>query len=208
MNRVYDKPVLLQKQIAGTGAWEDVQSLHAEVNKNVTQQSYSPENDRVRQCLVFRMRYNPILESVRNAPQDYRISYRGQHFELVDYDDYMERRREIKLTGEQYDLPVTIQLLLPTTTMVLGVPKKVYPDSGAEIDCAWEVQTGEERKVNGLVSVMDRAKITIRTRSAVTANCAIKCVDGSVWEIIGSPEDTGLSNRWSVFYVRKLSGGA
>lgn len=98
MNRVYDKPVLLQKQIAGTGAWEDVQSLHAEVNKNVTQQSYSPENDRVRQCLVFRMRYNPILESVRNAPQDYRISYRGQHFELVDYDDYMERRREIKLT--------------------------------------------------------------------------------------------------------------
>lgn len=208
MSIVYDKPVTLQRQVAGTGAWEDAQSLHAEVNKSISQQNYSPENDRVRQRLVFKIRYNPTLESVRSALQDYRMVYRGQHYELVDYDDYKEHRRGIKLTGELYELPVTIQLLVPVTTMVLGVPKKVYPDSGPEIDCAWDGMQPEERKVNGLVSVVDRAKITIRTRSAVTANCAIKCVDGSVWEIIGSPEDTGLSNRWSVFYVRKLSGGA
>lgn len=208
MSIVYDKPVTLQRQVAGTGAWEDVQSLHAEVNKNISQQNYSPENERVRQRLVFKIRYNPTLESVRNALQDYRMVYRGQHYELVDYDDYKEHRRGIKLTGELYELPVTIQLLAPVTTMVLGVPKKVYPDSGPEIDCAWDGMQPEERRVNGIVSVVERAKITIRTRSAVTANCAVRCADGSVWEIIGSPEDTGLSNRWSVFYVRRVSGGA
>lgn len=208
MSIVYDKPVTLQRQVAGTGAWEDVQSLHAEVNKNISQQFYSPENERVRQRLVFKIRYNPTLESVRNALQDYRMVYRGQHYELVDYDDYKEHRRGIKLTGELYELPVTIQLLVPVTTMVLGVPKKVYPDSGPEIDCAWDGMQPDERRVNGIVSVVERAKITIRTRSAVTANCAVRCADGSVWEIIGSPEDTGLSNRWSVFYVRCVSGGA
>lgn len=208
MSIVYDKPVTLQRQVAGTGAWEDVQSLHAEVNKSISQQNYSPENERVRQRLVFKIRYNPALESVRNALQDYRMVYRGQHYELVDYDDYKEHRRGIKLTGELYELPVTIQLLVPVTTMVLGVPKKVYPDSGPEIDCAWDGMQPEERRVNGIVSVVERAKITIRTRSAVTANCAVRCADGSVWEIIGSPEDTGLSNRWSVFYVRRVSGGA
>lgn len=208
MSIVYDKPVTLQRQVAGTGAWEDVQSLHAEVNKSISQQNYSPENDRVRQRLVFKIRYNPTLESVRNALQDYRMVYRGQHYELVDYDDYKEHRRGIKLTGELYELPVTIQLLVPVTTMVLGVPKKVYPDSGPEIDCAWDGMQPDERRVNGIVSVVERAKITIRTRAAVTANCAVRCADGSVWEIIGSPEDTGLSNRWSVFYVRCVSGGA
>lgn len=208
MSIVYDKPVTLQKQVAGTGAWEDVQHLHAEVNKSISQQFYTPESDRVRQRLVFKIRYNPVLESVRSALQDYRMVYRGQHFELVDYDDYKEHRREIKLIGELYELPVVIQLLIPTTTVVLGAPQKVYPESGAEIDCAWEGMTPDERKVNGLVSVVDRAKITIRTRSEVAANCAVKCADGSVWEIIGSPEDTGLSDRWSVFYVRRISGGA
>lgn len=208
MSIVYDKPVTLQRQVAGTGAWENVQSLHAEVNKSISQQYYSPENERVRQRLVFKIRYNPTLESVRNALQDYRMVYRGQHYELVDYDDYKEHRRGIKLTGELYELPVTIQLLVPVTTMVLGVPKKVYPDSGPEIDCAWDGMQPDERRVNGIVSVVERAKITIRTRSAVTANCAVRCADGSVWEIIGSPEDTGLSSRWSVFYVRRISGGA
>lgn len=205
---VYDKPVTLQRQVPDTGAWEDVQHLHANVNKAVSQQFFSAEHERVRQRLLFRLRYYSGLEAVRSSLQDYRIDYGGAHFEIVDYDDYNERRRVIKLTGEQYELPVTVELLIPTTTVVLGVPKKVYPDSGAEIGCVWETMTPEERSVNGIVSVVERAKITIRSRSAVAANCAVKRADGSVWEIIGAPEDTGLSERWAVFHVRRISGGA
>ena len=101
-----------------------------------------------------------------------------------------------------------MELLIPTTTTVLGVLKKTYPDSGTEIDCMWETQTGEERKVNGIVSVVERGKLTARCRPAIAADCRIKRSDGSVWEIIGQPENTGLSDRWQVFIVRRISGGA
>lgn len=205
---VYDKPVILQKQIPDTGAWTDVQHLHANVNKAVSTQNFSAENERLRQRLLFRLRYYAELENVRHSLQDYRIDYSGQHFELVDYDDYNERRRVIKLTGELYELPITVELLTPTTVTVLGVPKKTYPASGVSIDCAWETLTGEERKVNGIVSVVERARITVRSRTAIAANCAIKCTDGTLWEIAEPPENTGLSDRWQVFTVRRISGGA
>ena len=205
---VYDKPVILQKQVPDTGAWTDVQHLHANVNKALSTQNFSAENERLRTRLLFRLRYFAGLDDVRNNPQDYRISYGGQHYEITDYDDYNERRRVIKLTGERYELTVTVELLIPTTATVLGVLKKTYPDSGTEIDCMWETQTGEERKVNGIVSVVERAKLTARCRPAIAADCRIKRSDGSVWEIIGQPENTGLSDRWQVFTVRRISGGA
>ena len=205
---VYDKPMILQKQVPDTGAWTDVQHLHANVNKAVSTQNFSAENERLRTRLLFRLRYFAGLDDVRNNPQDYRIAYGGQHYEITDYDDYNERRRVIKLTGERYELTVTVELLIPTTTTVLGVLKKTYPDSGTEIDCMWETQTGEERKVNGIVSVIERAKITARMRPAITADCRLKREDGTLWEIIGVPENTGLSDRWQVFIVRRISGGA
>ena len=205
---VYDKPVTLQRQVPETGAWTDVQHLHANVNKAISTQNFSAEDDRLRTRLLFRLRYFPALDAVRDDPQDFRIDYDGRHYEITDYDDYNERRRVIKLTGERYELTVTVELLIPTTATVLGVLKKTYLDSGTEIDCMWETQTGEERKVNGIVSVVERAKLTARCRTAIAADCRIKRSDGSVWEIIGQPENTGLSDRWQVFSVRRISGGA
>lgn len=205
---VYDKPVTLQKQIADSGAWEDVQHLHANVNKDMSDQRFSAENERVRQRLVFRLRYFPVLADVRDGLQDYRIDYEGRHYELTDYDDYNERRRVIRLTGEQYELPITVELLVPVTSTVLGVRKKTYPASGTAIDCAWDVLQGEETKVNGVISVVERARVTVRCRAAIAANCRLKCTDGSVWEVVGAPENTGLSDRWQVFTVRRISGGA
>lgn len=204
---VYDKPVTLQKQIADSGAWTDVQHLHANVNKDMSEQRFSAENERVRQRLVFRLRYYPELDNVRNCLQDYRIDYEGRHYELTDYDDYNERRRVIRLTGELYELPVTVELLIPTTSTVLGVRKKTYPASGTAIDCAWDMLQGEEQTVNGVVSVVERARVTVRCRTVIAANCRLKCADGSVWEIIGAPENTGLSDRWQVLTVRRISGG-
>jgi head-tail adaptor len=96
---VYDKPVILQKQVPDTGAWTDVQHLHANVNKALSTQNFSAENERLRTRLLFRLRYFAGLDDVRNNPQDYRIAYGGQHYEITDYDDYNERRRVIKLTG-------------------------------------------------------------------------------------------------------------
>ena len=127
---VFDKPVMLQMQVPETGIWQDVQHLHASVNKAVSTQNFSAEDDRLRTRLIFKIRYFPELENVRQAPQEYRIIYSGMHFEITDYDDYNERRRVIKLTGERYELPVTVELLIPTVGVVLGVRKKTYPETG------------------------------------------------------------------------------
>ena len=205
---VFDKPVTLQKQIPETGAWQDVQHLHANVNKAISTQNFSAENDRLRIRLLFRLRYYSEMENVRQNLQDYRIDYDGQHYELTDYDDYNERRRVIKLTGELYELPVTVQLLIPTLTTVLGVVRAAYPESGMAIGCRWETMPAEERRVNGIVSVIERARVTARMRPAIAADCRLKRDDGSVWEIIGTPENTGLSDRWQTFTVRRIAGGA
>lgn len=208
MNEVFDKPVLLQKQVPESGAWEDMQHLHASVNKAIAAQRFSAESDNRIQRLVFSFRYGGWLESVRSQLQDYRLVYGGRHYEITDYDDYKEQRRVIRITGERYELTVTVELLCPTAEMILGVRKKVYPDSGTAVECAWQPQPSEERKVNGIVSVIERAKITARMRPAITADCRLKREDGTLWEIIGVPENTGLSDRWQVFIVRRISGGA
>ena len=205
---VYDKPVTLQKQIADTCEWQDVQHLHANVNKAISTQNFSAENARLRTRLTFRLRYYSWLDDVRDDPQSYRIEYLGQHYEITDYDDYNERRRVIKLTAERYELPVTVTLLIPTAALVLGVLKKQYPENGTAVSCTWEPLAGEERTVNGVVSVVEHAKITVRRIPLITADCRIRRTDGTLWEIAGQPENTGLSDRWAVFHVRRIAGGA
>lgn len=205
---VYDKPVMLQQQIPETGAWTDVQHLHVNVNKAVSPQGFSAENERLRQRLLFRLRYYSELENVRNHLQDYRIVYNGLHYELTDYDDYNERRRVVKLTGELYELPVTVMLLIPQSVRVLGVLKKQYPETGAELACTWETVSSEEKTVNRIVSVSERAKLTFRCISQINADCRIRRADGTIWEIIGQPENTGLAGRWMTAIVQRVSGGA
>lgn len=208
MNEVFDKPVTLQKQLTETGTWETVRVLHADINKSVTAQHFEADNDCLIDRMAFKLRYGSWMEDIRNNLPDYRFIYFGKHYELVDYDDYRESRSVIKITGERYELPVTVELLMPTSTTVLGVMKQVYPASGTEISCRWEPAGSEERKVNGIVSVLDRAKLTARCRPAITSDCRIRRSDGTVWEIIGTPGNAGLSNRWQVFDVRRITGGA
>ena len=203
---VYDKPVTLQRQVPETGTWADVQHLHANVNKAVSSQNFSAEDDRLRTRMLFRLRY--FHDAVRDDPQDFRIDYDGRHYEITDYDDYNERRRVIKLTAERYELPVTVELLIPTVGVVLGVRKKTYPETGTELECRWVSLPSEETKVNNVVSVVEHAAITVRMRPDVAAGCRVRCADGSVWEIIGAPENTGFSDRWQTFKVHRISGGA
>ena len=56
---VYDKPVTLQRQIPETGTWQDVQHLHANVNKAVSTQNFSAEDDRLRIRLLKKKKTSP-----------------------------------------------------------------------------------------------------------------------------------------------------
>lgn len=101
--RVYDRPVLLQRQDESTELWETEESICCCVNRAGGTESFSSGADQFHARLTFETRYFPALEDVRYQPQLYRLIYRGHTFNIVDYDDYMEQHREVKMVGELYE---------------------------------------------------------------------------------------------------------
>lgn len=84
------------------GRWADHWKLHARVNKSGGGQTQNAGADQYRATLTFDVRYFKALEDMRFNPQPYRIVYRGHFFKLVDWDDYMEQHRTVRLVGEAY----------------------------------------------------------------------------------------------------------
>ena len=98
----YDKPIIIQVQDPETEEWRDALKLHASVNKTGGGSNFSAGTDQHNASLTFRLRYVRALEDLAYNTQPYRINYRGRAFKVVDYDDYMEQHREVKLVGEYY----------------------------------------------------------------------------------------------------------
>ncbi len=98
----YDKPITIQLQDPDTEDWADRWKLHARVNKTGGGQGLTAGADQYRATLTFEVRYFKALEELRYNPQPFRVIYRGHTFKLVDYDDYMEEHRTVKLVGEAY----------------------------------------------------------------------------------------------------------
>jgi head-tail adaptor len=105
MSRIYDKPVLLQRQNENTEVWEQVLSLHARVNKAVYKQgvSFSADADQYHARLLFEFRYVAALEEIRYKPQLYRLVYRGHTFRVDDYDDFLEQHKTVQIAGVLYE---------------------------------------------------------------------------------------------------------
>lgn len=85
-----------------TGKWSDKWKLHARVNKSGGGQALNAGADQYKATLSFDVRYFKDLEDMRYNPQPFRIVYRGHNFKLVDWDDYMEQHRTVRLVGEAY----------------------------------------------------------------------------------------------------------
>lgn len=98
----YDKPITIQVQDPETEEWKDTLKLHAIVNKTNGGAAFTAGTDQHNASLTFKLRYVNRLEAIAYNTQPYRILYRGRAFKVVDYDDYMEQHREIKLVGEYY----------------------------------------------------------------------------------------------------------
>lgn len=99
---IYDKPITIQVQDPDTEGWVDKWALHARVNKTGGGQALSAGADQYRATLTFEVRYFKALEEMRYNPQPFRIVYQGHTFKVVDYDDFMEQHRNVKLVGEAY----------------------------------------------------------------------------------------------------------
>ena len=98
----YDKPIIIQVQDPVTEEWTDRLRLHANVNKTGGGSGFNAGTDRNTASLTFRVRYAKSLEDLAYNTQPFRILYRRRTFRVVDYDDYMEQHREVKLVGEYY----------------------------------------------------------------------------------------------------------
>lgn len=96
-------PVTIQKMDPQTEEWRDQLHLHAmKVNKAGGGESFSAGRERYSPRLTFDFRWCKELEALRWDTQSHRIVYRGQTFNVTDYDDYMEQHRTVRLEGELY----------------------------------------------------------------------------------------------------------
>lgn len=97
------EPLTLQHRDPDTEQWTDYLRLHAlQVNRAGGGEAYSAGREQYRPRLTFDLRWCMALDSLRWDSQNYRIVYRGHTFNIQDYDDFMEQRRMIRLTGEAY----------------------------------------------------------------------------------------------------------
>lgn len=95
-------PITVQIQDKDTLKWSDKWKLHARVNKAGGGQAFNAGADQYTTTLTFEVRYFEGLEDMRYSPQLYRVLYRGHKFKLVDWDDFMEQHRTVKLVGAAY----------------------------------------------------------------------------------------------------------
>ena len=106
------------------------------------------------------------------------------------------------------ELRTPVKLLTPTYTAYNGVETKTYPVDGDLIFVHWKTYGGTETTVNGVYSILDTAEITTWYRPDIKANCRLLREDDTVYEIISEPENTDLNNRFCVFKVQRVKGGA
>ena len=96
---------MIQVQDPDTEKWVNAfdKNLHAKVNKTQGGTASGAGADQYRARLTFELRYTKALEDINYSPQPYRILYRGHKFKVIDYDDFMEQHRTIRLVGDFYE---------------------------------------------------------------------------------------------------------
>lgn len=96
---VFDKPIEIQKINENTEKWDNVYSLHARVNKSKGTEYLGAGANQSQSTRVFEVRYFKGIENIDYSRGLYRIVYRGYVYNLVDYDDYLEQHKTVKLLG-------------------------------------------------------------------------------------------------------------
>lgn len=96
-----------------------------------------------------------------------------------------------------------------TTQSVYGVKTKVYTDFAYNSFCNFKTKGGTEITSNGLLSVEDTAELVAWYDPAVTSGGRVKVLQtGAIYEIIGSPENIEMRNKYMKLKVQRVTGGA
>ena len=108
-----------------------------------------------------------------------------------------------------FDVPM--KCLIPTETMVKGVPKKVFPDPADNkvpvFFGSFNTYGGTENFSNDVYTVYDTASIETWWNPTITSDCQIYlCETGERWEVIGRPENIGMRHQYMQLKVQKVGG--
>jgi head-tail adaptor len=98
----YDKPIMLIKYDEETREWNDLQLLHARVNKNGGNEYLGSGAFQSTATKTFEVRYNSLIRDVELNCQLYRVRYPavgGDEYNIEDYDDFEDRHLSVKLMG-------------------------------------------------------------------------------------------------------------
>lgn len=112
----------------------------------------------------------------------------------------------------RYKAPVfdcAMKILIPTSQIVKGVTKKVFPDPATvdPIFGSFRTYGGTENASNDVITVYDTAVIDTWWRPDLTSDCRIYlCETGEVWEVISLPENIGMRHQYMQFKVQKVGG--
>ena len=98
----YDRPITIQKIDQDTELWSDLWSLHARINKSTGTEFVEAGANQSQATKTFELRYFTELEDVDYNRGLYRIVYRGHTFNIIDYDDYMEKHRVVRIKAVSY----------------------------------------------------------------------------------------------------------
>jgi hypothetical protein len=107
---------------------------------------------------------------------------------------------------------VAMKLLKPTTTMVKGVTKKVYPDPQSVEEVffgSFRTFGGTEQYSNEVYTILATATVDTWFNPEIKADCQIYlCDTGDTYQIISQPENIDVRHQYMQFKVEKVGGKA
>lgn len=100
------KPIKILKYDENAEKWNYLQFkgediiFHAKVNKSGGSEYLGSGSGQSTAQKVFRVRYSSEIARIELNTQLYRVEYAGEIYDVIDYDDFNELHREVKLLAE------------------------------------------------------------------------------------------------------------
>ena len=105
---------------------------------------------------------------------------------------------------------VAMKLLAPTSTVVRGVTKKVYPDpKNVETVFFGSFRTygGSENMSNDIYTVYDTATVDTWYNPGITSDCRVYiCETGEIYDVVSRPENIDMRHQFMQFKLHKVGG--
>lgn len=98
-------------------------------------------------------------------------------------------------------------LYIPDYITAKGSTKKNYKKI-TDFYCSFRTFGGTEVVSNSALSVENTAVIETWYNPEITSSCRVATPDGSMFEILGTPENINMQNKFMRFKIREIRGGA